>query len=297
MDFPQKFEFGYHLNSWDFKGKAEEGIAFLVKMGFRWFEALVLDSLDKDFFRRYGGDLNPGIPFILRDIDIFHRLGLFSRAQAEYGLRVSSLYANASFINPNLWEFERDMIHGIARFVKGCGSDILVMGGGPPESHYPHTKEDYQNFTRKLEEVGHFCNSIGIKLAYHPHLACFIETRKQLDIFMDMVNMDLVGLCIDPAHFQVNGSDPVDILQTYVKAVRYLHFKDCKGDLAKLRFRSFCPLGEGVVDLRSLANILLQNGYDGRIIMELDIVDDADAGCRQNVDYVTKTLGLNLTVS
>jgi inosose dehydratase len=299
----QRFEIGYHLNTWDLAGlPLEDAFAFLTGIGFRWFEALIGNSLGTDFARRHMtlGDMGP--PEFMSDTDLLSRFALFSRAQEEYGLKLASLYANPEWINPVLWPYERDSMLAVARFLKGHGATILVCGGGPPARDRPHTDAEYRAFARAMEEIGAQTKRLGIRTVYHPHLDCFIETREQLDRFMAIVDTDLVGLCIDPTHLQISGSDPVDILRTYIDHVDYVHFKDNKAGAEKLhgydRYLAFCELGAGEVDLPAMTEILLDSGYDGLVVIELDASEkSAEESCRESVEYVTKELGLSLTLN
>jgi inosose dehydratase len=302
MPAEQRFEVGYHLNTWDLGGRPlEEATAFLSETGFRWFEALVGDSLIWDFARRYMTLGDVGLPVYVSDVDLLRRWALFSRTQSELGLCVSSLYAKAEFVNPALWPYERDLMQATARFLQGCGSRILVCGGGPPASSYPHDPKAYSALASSLQEIGAYTKDLGIDTVYHPHLDCFVETREQLDRFMDVVDTDLVGLCIDPAHLQLGGADPVDALRTYIDHVRYVHFKDCRGEPASLdgpeRYASFCELGAGAVDMPALTEVLLSNAYDGLVVIELDASEKtAEESCLESVEYITKKLGLRLTL-
>jgi inosose dehydratase len=80
----------------------------------------------------------------------------------------------------------------------------------------------------------------------------------------------------------------------------YHHFKDSKGDLDALRghdrYRAFCELGRGHVDFAALTRVLLEAGYDGLIVIELDASEKTgEQSCRESVEYVRNVLGLQLT--
>lgn len=301
MSKPQKFAFGYHLNTWDLGGQPlDRALDFLHQTGFGWFEALAGDTLGSDFARRHMTLGEMGAPPLMRDVELFQRLALFGRASKDRGIRLSSLYINAAWIDDSLWDLERDAIHVITRFLHSCGCPILVCGGGPaaPES-VERPRSDYRTFARRLAEAGRFASDLGIAMAYHPHLDCFVQTREELDRLMDVVDTELVGLCIDPAHLVIRGSDPVDALRTYTDAVRYVHFKDCKGDVTQLqghaRYLSFCELGQGLVDLEGMTDVLLESGYDGLIIIELDASEKTgEESCQESVAYIQDVLGLSL---
>jgi inosose dehydratase len=294
----QRFSFGYHLNTWDLADQPlDSALEFLARSGFQWFEALAGDSLGSDFGRRFMtlGPLPP--PRMMTDVDIFNRFALFARARENYGIRLSSLYINAEWLNPTLWPTELNAIEVVSRMLQSCGAPILVCGGGPPG---PHEKDEYAAFARQLETVGALTHDLGIQTVYHPHLDCFVQTRKELDQLMDVLDTDRVGLCIDPAHLQITASDPVDIVATYIDVIRYMHFKDCKGRLDQLqghdRYLSFCELGAGHVDFPAMVALLLQNGYDGLVIIELDASEKAgEDSARESIEYVRGDLGLELT--
>ncbi|WP_412066881.1 sugar phosphate isomerase/epimerase family protein [Rhizobium sp. SYY.PMSO] len=296
----QRFSIGYHLNSWDLTSQPlRPALEFLAGEGFGWFEILAFTSLSDQFARKYMqlGDLAP--PGVMTDTDLLRRYALLSEAQSDLNIRLSSLYVNATFINPVLWEYERGCLISLARLLKGFGSPVLVLGGGPSvASGCTHTPEEYKAFCRSLEDIGRRTADLGVTTVYHPHLDTFIERREQLDRMMDELDTCHAGLCIDPAHLAQTHSDPVDALKTYISAVRYMHLKDTRVDdslVGWARYAAFCELGAGAVDMPSLIDVLLDAEYDGLAIVELDASQKtAEQSARESIAYLTGTLGLML---
>jgi inosose dehydratase len=296
----QRFSIGYHLNSWDLGGlELEPGLRFLAGEGFGWFEALARDGFSNDFARRFmrAGEVDP--PELRSDLDFWARVALFSRAQEELGLRLSSLYCNAELVNPRTWPGELDTLHAIARLLAGFGAPILVIGGGPPaRDGLQHDDGELERFCRALGEIGAIAAALGVATVYHPHLDCFVETREQLDRVMERLDTSRCGLCIDPAHLVSCGADPVAIIHDYSSAVRYVHLKDTTnppGARGPARYAAFCELGAGVVDLRGMAAELLAQGYDGLAIIELDVsAKSAEESTRESIAFVRDELGLVL---
>jgi inosose dehydratase len=296
----QKFQIGYHLNSWDLTGQPiVPAIEFLAQNDFKWFEILSGVSLSTQYSRKWM-QLGHKPPMrVVTDTDILNRMALLSAAQAKYGVRLSSLYTSVEFTNPAAWSYELGVLEGLARILKGFDAPVMVLGGGPPEvGGKPHSAEDYKTFCRALEEVGRRTNDMGIATVYHPHLDTFIERRDQLDRVMDGIDTDLVGLCIDPAHLAPVGSDPVDAVKTYISVIRYMHFKDTHVDPALVgyeRYNAFCELGAGAVDLEGMIDVLLDHDYDGLAIIELDASHKtAEQSALESVAYIRDTLGLVL---
>ena len=297
----QRFSIGYHLNSWDLTGQPlRPALEFLAGQGFSWFEILAFTSLSDQFARKYMRLGHQAPPGVTTDTDILRRYALLSEAQSDLGIRLSSLYVNATFVNPVAWPHERDVLVALSRLLKGFGAPVLVLGGGPSEaSGNPHAAQDYRDFCRALEDVGRRTADLGIAAVYHPHLDTFVENRAQLDRMMDELDTRHVGLCIDPAHLAQTHSDPVEATRTYMPAVRYMHLKDTRVDDGLdgyARYAAFCELGAGAVDLAGLVDVLLDADYAGLAIVELDASQKtAEQSTIESVAFLRDTLGLALT--
>jgi inosose dehydratase len=300
-ELQQRFSFGYQLITWDFGPLAqlEAGLAKAAQEGFGWFEILLGDTLGGDFARR-SLTLGPvPEPVFISDSEIFRRLALVADAQERHGIRPSSVYADGEWTNPQLWPTEFAKIQVLARFLAGCGAPILVCGGGPLQSDQaPATRAAYREFADKLRIIGSYTEACGIRTVYHPHLDTFVETRRQLDELMEVLDTSVVGLCIDPAHFQVKQDDPVDVFRTYASVIDYVHLKDCLGDESSLsgydRYLGFCELGAGTIDIAAIIQILLAAEYSGVITVELDYSDTPDESCVRNAAFIRESLGLEL---
>ena len=296
----QKFQIGYSVITWEFIGRSiEDALVHLAKMGYGWFEGFIRHGLGSPLNRHYEtySDWAPRPP--ISDIDLLRRLAVYGRAQTKYGLRPASFFSAWTLTNPTLWEYERDMIQALAHYLRGCEAPYIDIGGGPFVLDGDHSVEEYRAFARSLEEIGEYTQTIGVRTVYHPNPSSFIEKHEQLDRLMDVLNTDLVGLCIDPAHFYISGSDPVDILRKYVNNTDIVHLKDCRSDFGDLvgfeRWEEFCELGEGVIDIPEIVDILLENDFEGIAITELDFSEMTPEESSQfNTDYIKNTLGLSL---
>jgi inosose dehydratase len=296
----QRFSFGYQIIPWDLAGEPLGPVLrFLAQTGFQWFEALLGDTLGRDYARRTMSLGPVAQPRIVSDIEIFQRLALFCGASETAGIRPASIFMDGEWLNDKLWPDELARAEVLIRMLESCDAPLLVVGGGPhASSDQPHSPRDYRQFSDRLSQVGQFAANRGIRTVYHPHLDTFIETRDELDRLMAVLDTSSVGLCLDPAHFQIMRCDPVDVLRTYAEAVDYIHLKDCKGDVSPqdghARYQAFCQLGTGVVDLQGILSMLLSDGYDGIVTIELDYSSAPGDSCLKNVAYID-ALGLALT--
>lgn len=143
-------------------------------------------------------------------------------------------------------------------------------------------------------------NDFGLEVAYHPHVATYVEFDDEIDRYFADADPDLIGLCLDTGHSVWADVDPLGVLERHGARLRYLHLKDVDGSkLADARSAGtsfevavdrgvFCPLGAGIVDFLTFRDRLAGLGFDGVAAVEqdrtpgriADAVDDAQASMR-----------------
>ena len=300
MSSSQKFTFGYHLNTWDLAGlPLEEGLTAIRRNGFRYVEALARDDISRDYSRRFMGTGFKPVPMGTSDVALLSRIAALARSAHE-GLAVSSLYCNREFVNPLSWETELMTLDAILTVLAGFGAPGLVLGGGPAAQGRDHGPELYRTLASALRQVGRLAEDRGMWVALHPHIDTAIENRDQVDRLMNELGDGPAGLCIDLAHLQMVGSDPVAAIRDYASALKYVHFKDVAdqtGVVGAARFDSFTPLGAGTVDIPAAVAQLIHDEYDGLVIIELDSSDQPpERALQESVAYI-RSLGLELEPS
>jgi inosose dehydratase len=150
-------------------------------------------------------------------------------------------------------------------------------------------------------------DQLGLQVVFHHHCAGYVETSYEVAELMARADPDLVGLCLDTGHWHYGGGDAVACIREYGERVRYLHLKDCSGEIArqcreqKLDYFQavaagvFCELGQGEVDFPSVIGEMEKLGYDGWAIVEQDILTDDLAApkrsAQRNREYL-HSLGL-----
>ena len=269
-------QIGFQTITWGF-GNQELRQAWkdISDLGFHYFEVLNVASLVDDFERRTL-QLGPvGPPQRLTDTDYLSWVSLLTEGKRAHGLQITSIYTDAEFVNPNIWDLELAQFRSMAVILKGLGAQYLVCGGGPPANGRGHSASAYEAMATSLDEAARECKGLGIQLVYHPHIDTFVQTSEELERLVDSSDPDLVGLCIDPAHFVLTGGDPVKVFQDHIDRIKYCHLKDVdSGDLShlsgKARYEAFAELGTGQVDLQGIVKVLRKTNYSGPIIVELD---------------------------
>jgi inosose dehydratase len=130
-------------------------------------------------------------------------------------------------------------------------------------------------------------DALGLRVVVHHHAGTFVETRDEIDRLLKETDPELVGLLLDTGHAVYGGVDPLDLVARHGARLGYVHLKDAREDeLERVRTENvpmeeawrrgvFCPLGAGVVEFPRLIEALRGRGYAGWLIVEQDVVPDA----------------------
>jgi len=206
------------------------------------------------------------------------------------GLRLAGAFLALDFLTSPL-EGELEQAGLLARLLREAGAGVLVAGpaahpqrmASAGSSRQPSTTSaQYQQIATGLERVGERCRQENIVLAFHNHAGTLIETAEELDELCQRADPALVQLCLDVGHLVVGGGDPVQAIQRYGQRVAYVHLKDVDphvlerlrsgqgGFLEGLRWRVFCELGSGCLDLSGIVGALRQQRFEGWVVLEQD---------------------------
>lgn len=136
----------------------------------------------------------------------------------------------------------------------------------------------------RLARAAERCAEAGLPAALHPEAGGYVEAPAEVAAFLELVEPELLGLCLDTGHALVGGGDPVELAEAYASRIRHVHLKDVDGALlARVRAGEldldaawdagiFCPFGRGSVDLAAVLAALGAAGYRGRLVLEQDRV-------------------------
>ncbi len=221
----------------------------------------------------------------------------------DRGLRLVSLHGHLALDDPLKQDDEVSYNKMIAEFIKFCGGDILVFGGGLKSPLVPSRVEgegksddDLRRLTEACNEIGDYCRMLGVKACYHPHIGTPVENAEDIDRFLEATEPSLIYLCPDTAHLVRAGADPVDVFRRHADRIAYVHFKDVRvGDNGEGQF-VFPELGRGNVDFPAVLNVLRETGYQGWITVDIDKgpVPPKESAeiCKR---YIEDVLGLSLS--
>lgn len=127
----------------------------------------------------------------------------------------------------------------------------------------------------------------GLRTAFHPHCAGWVETPDEIARFLDLTDPALLGIVFDTGHYAYGAGGCATIgtaLERFADRIWYVHFKDCHpGVLATahqhgwdyfeaVRNGVFCELGQGCVDFPAVLAWLHEDKYEGFITVEQDVL-------------------------
>ena len=180
---------------------------------------------------------------------------------AELGLRLVAVYSGGNFIFPEILREELWRIERASALAARLGAEHLVVGGGAQRADGTR-EDDYARLADALDEVVALAGRHGLTASYHPHLTTIVESPDELEKVLSRSRIDF---CPDTAHLAAGGGDPAALIREYADRIRYVHLKDFTPEPLE-----FLPLGDGMLDLETIAAALREVGYDGWVTVELD---------------------------
>nr|WP_257215514.1 myo-inosose-2 dehydratase [Bacillus pumilus] len=133
-----------------------------------------------------------------------------------------------------------------------------------------------------INELGKIANAFNLKLVYHHHLGTGVQTLSDITRLLEGTDEKYVHLLYDTGHIFVSDGDYMPLLHTHIDRIHHVHFKDVRKeimDLCKQEEQSFLKSflkgiftvpGDGCIDFEEVYRVLLENGYNGWIVVEAE---------------------------
>lgn len=217
----------------------------------------------------------------------------------KHGLRPGPGYIGANWWDPALTEelMERAKEQADAMAELGCSEIFIADGGFQTVTASGKTRRDnathttdadsltpdqYKYYGEVITRAGEETLKRGVKACFHNHVGSFIETRKEFDDLWACVDRTKVFHGPDIGHLAWAGGDVLDYCRTYANDIKCLHVKDISGSVLKEGLEKgwtyseysqagiFAELGEGIVPVKEMIDILNGAGYEGWFIVEID---------------------------
>ena len=218
---------------------------------------------------------------------------------AKYGLKAGPGYMGVNFWDPAITDEIYERAKALADFHAGIGCDVCYVAdngfqtktasgktrwelAAHPTPADSLTADQYKYYGEVLTKTGEIFLAQGVKACFHNHVGSFIETRKEIDDLFAVTDRTKVFQGPDIGHLAWAGGDVLDYCRTYANEIKTVHVKDIYPDVVKegvekgwtyTQFSEagvFAELGEGMVPIPEMIEILLDAGFDGWFISEID---------------------------
>ena len=166
-------------------------------------------------------------------------------------------------------------------FIAALGVDRICLQATGGHPGYGNMSESM--LEKELNIIDKFARrtkSYGITSNLHNHHNTWVMYENEITNILDNLGSDIISFAPDTAHLVAGLCDPVEIIRKYVDRVNFIHLKDTATAYLNSEgiassgmqiYSNFCELGQGIVDFRSIFDILKSAGYDGPLCEEIDI--------------------------
>jgi sugar phosphate isomerase/epimerase len=206
-------------------------------------------------------------------IEFAHQLQHFARVpdldavMEELRLKLASLACSISY------QSDDPMAETIARAEYAAArevTDLMVVGGWGADWS-DKSDDQLARLAHNLDAICERFRDRGLTTAFHPHLETCCENARDTARLLGFSKH--THLCLDNAHFDLTGDDSAAFAEAHADRIGLAHVKDFQPapDEPASRYGGrFCELGEGQLDIERYLNALVQIGFDGWVIVELD---------------------------
>nr|WP_234479995.1 sugar phosphate isomerase/epimerase [Erwinia sp. S38] len=185
-------------------------------------------------------------------------------AQLKALLEKNQLTVTSSHVQ--LKALEQDYQQTVA-FNKAVGNSTIVVPWIEPQDR-PDSTQGWIDYAQRLDKLGAKLHKDGIQLGYHNHN---FEMKKYdgvtaLDIIFKHSQPANLKLEMDAAWVSRGGQDPARILKEYPGRVFAIHAKDNASIGIRDDEMNFAPLGEGLLDWKTILPAAKASGVKWFII-------------------------------
>jgi len=209
----------------------------------------------------------------------------------------------------------------ILRFLADIGcpnlivSDVLrphrvaLAGRVPADGSGSLDEASYRRIADGIHTLAVIAREHGVRVRYHNHVGTWIEAPHELEALLRHLDTAGADLCFDTGHYAYGGGVPADFIRKNIARIGYRHLKDVDAAavadartrestfLEALRGIIFSPIGTGTADIPGILSTLVENRFDGWVVVEQDTCagDPTDAA-QKNLAFIEQSLESHHTV-
>jgi len=184
----------------------------------------------------------------------------------KYPIPLRSAFVTVNVTDPSARKAQIEMLQRYAKILKNYGGSFLVQSPNGPRTNY-NFADHKANIVAALNDYGKAVNDAGLGTGLHQHTGTAVETREETYAIMQAVDTRYMKFAPDLGQAQKGGTDAAQLVKDFSSIIVHMHLKDFKG---WEHMAGYCPLGEGVVDLKSVLATMEKANPNANIMHELD---------------------------
>ena len=177
-------------------------------------------------------------------------------------------------------------------FLKELGAKHLVVFS--PNRNAGKAEGAFESMCQSFNEIGRAAGEMGFRAGLHNHIGQMVQTPDELDQCMRLTDPKLFWLSPDTAHLHLAGFGVAKTLARYQDRLMLADYKDAKrpaGQGDRFDRNTIFDLGGGEIDFPACHRVLKSAGYQGWLIVDLDIARQGPLASYQRCgSYVVDTL-------
>lgn len=216
-----------------------------------------------------------------------HLLSLLAKLNVEPTLHATSWDLNISSLNPAVRRMSIDLIKESIDLAADIEAKLVAIHPGRASSSKGEEHEIHSILIEALHELVDKADSRGLVLALEnmerrPREV--ITTSSDLKALVKEINSPrLMGL-VDIAHANT-VTDPNRFLRECLSILGHIHISDNNGSSP-----THLPLGKGAIDFRKIFQTLIEEKYDGKVIIEGFFSSDPVGTAKTDFDYSARLI-------
>lgn len=211
------------------------------------------------------------------------------------GVKIISIDAHANLLDPSApWRYGTSQIVKAIKMAAAIGVEYVITTEGEAQTEFGKSLSvDESIFTirEKLHEPLRVAKDYGVKVLMEPH-GPLTDSVDNMERILDACNSDQLGVNLDTGNLWLGGGDSIEMIKRLGSKIEHVHWKDLPQEYEPQRGKIFgcgmalIPLGEGVIDIKSIYNELVKSGFDGHSTLEVS----GEAAVMQSYSFL-KELG------
>ncbi len=217
--------------------------------------------------------------------------GVVRQLLAERNLLSAGSFIFDDFHDPAARERLLGIAERVSRLIAASGGTILslidkpdavrVATAGRHDAARRFDDDAWAAMIDQFNAIAEVARGHGVHPVVHPHVGGYIEFEDEVERLVADTDLDL---CLDTGHLAYARMDPSVMIERHADRLGHVHFKDIRSDvLARVDAEQltfwraieegiFCPIGDGLVDIGAVLDVLDKIGYDGFATIEQDRV-------------------------